>query len=109
MIIIKHRVAIVYIYASLCEVQDFEGIKVLKSVIQMFDRFYTYISNVDLEYYSVDELNTKVRDLYTDLNNYKSAILENDPVVEKINDLLAVLVNCLSNYSIEEVYEDVKH
>jgi hypothetical protein len=109
LILIKHRLGVVYVYSILSEVHDLDSIKVLKSIIQMFDRFYTYIDNVDLEAYSINELNNSVRNLYSDLNMYKSVLFENDPLVEKIDNLLAVLVNCLSNYDISEVFEDGKH
>jgi hypothetical protein len=109
LILIKRRLAVVYVYASLCEVKDLDSIKVLKSVVQMFDRFYNYVSNVDLDAYSIKDLNTSVRSLYSNLNMYKQVLFENDPVVDKIDSLLAVLVDCLSNYDIEEVIKDDRH
>jgi hypothetical protein len=109
LILIKHRLAVVYIYSILSEVHDLCSIKVLKNIVQMFDRFYDYIHNVDLDAYSVKDLNNGVRNLYSDLNMYKSVLFENDPLVEKIDNLLTVLVNCLSNYDISEAFEDGKH
>jgi hypothetical protein len=108
LILIKRRLAVVYVYASLCEVKDLDSIKVLKSVVQMFDRFYNYVSNVDLDSYSIKDLNNGVRYLYSDLNMYKSVLFENDPVVEKVTNLLNILVDCLSNYNLEEVYDENK-
>jgi hypothetical protein len=108
LILIKHRLAVVYIYDSLCEVKDFESIKVLKSVVQMFDRFYNYVSNVDLDDFSVNDLNNRVRYLYSDLNMYKQVLFENDPVVDKVNNLLNILVDCLSNYSMEDISNENK-
>jgi hypothetical protein len=108
LILIKHRLAVVYVYSILSEVKDFTSIKILKSVVQMFDRFYNYVSNVDLDSYSIKELNNGVRYLYSDLNMYKSGLFENDPVVEKVNNLLNILVDCLSNYSMEDISNENK-
>jgi hypothetical protein len=74
----------------------------------MFDRFYNYVSNVDLDDFSVNDLNNGVRYLYSDLNMYKSGLFENDPVVEKVNNLLNILVDCLSNYSMEDISNENK-
>lgn len=108
LILIKHRMAVVYAYSILSEVKDFESIQILKSVVQMFDRFYTYIDNVDLDAYSINELNNSVRNLYKDLDIYKTVLFENDPVVEKVTNLLNILVDCLSNYNLEEVTNENK-
>lgn len=108
LILIKHRLAVVYIYSILSEIKDFDSIKVLKSVVQMFDRFYDYIHNVDLDAYSIKDLNNKVRYIYSDLNMYKSVLFENDPVVAKVTNLMNILVDCLSNYNLEEVSDGIK-
>ena len=108
LIVIKHRLSFVYVYSILSEVKDLNSIQILKSIIQMFDRFYDYISNVDLDVYSLTLLNNSVRMLYTDLKNYKSVLNTDDPVVEKIDTMLAVLVDCLSNYNLEEVSDGLK-
>jgi hypothetical protein len=108
LILIKHRLAVVYVYSILSEVHDLCSIKVLKNIVQMFDRFYDYIHNVDLDAYSVKDLNNGVRNLYSDLNMYKSVLFNNDPVVDKVNNLLNILVDCLSNYSMEDISNENK-
>lgn len=108
LILIKHRLSFVYVYSILSEVQDLDSINILKSVVQMFDRFYDYISNVDLSIYNLTLLNNNVRMLYTDLKMYQSVLQVDDPVVEKINNLLNILVDCLSNYNLEEVSDGIK-
>jgi hypothetical protein len=108
LILIKHRLAVVYVYSILSEVHDLCSIKVLKNIVQMFDRFYDYIHNVDLDAYSVKDLNNGVRNLYSDLNMYKSVLFNNDPVVDKVNNLLNILVDCLYNYSMEDISNENK-
>lgn len=108
LILIKHRLSFVYVYSILSEVQDLDSINILKSVVQMFDRFYDYIYNVDLSIYNLTLLNNNVRMLYTDLKMYQSVLQVDDPVVEKINNLLNILVDCLSNYNLEEVSDGIK-
>lgn len=108
LILIKHRLGVVYVYSILSEVHDLNSIHILKNIVQMFDRFYDYINNVDLDSYNIADLNNSVRNLYKDLEIYKQVLFENDPVVEKVTNLLNILVDCLSNYNLEEVTNENK-